>query len=50
MKNSMYKQVGLFFIFEIMVSKELRGLFYVLSPSFFFSLFFLLAVAWFLVV
>lgn len=33
MKNSMYKQVGFFFIFEIMVSKEPGGLFYVLSPS-----------------
>lgn len=39
MKNSMYKQVGFFFIFEIMVSKDRRGFFYVLSPSFFYFLF-----------
>lgn len=40
MKKSMYKQVGFFFISEIMVSKVglLRGFFFVLPPSFFYFL------------
>lgn len=52
MKDSMYKQVGFLYTFEIMVSKERRGSFNVLSPFlvlfffFFFALlsFFLLLV------
>lgn len=54
MKNSMYKQVGFFFIFEIMVSKERRGFSFMFFPPlsfiFFALLFFFLAVAWFLAV
>lgn len=50
MKDSMYKQVGFLYTFEIMVSKERRGSFNVLSPFLLFYFFLLCFALFFLAV